>query len=338
MNAVSVSIVTPTHNREQLLKDMLVKLTQQTYPRDKFEVVIVIDGGTDGTPEMLESLSLPFTLRTIRQQQSGPSVARNRGAQEADGDILIFLDDDLLPVPGLIHEHLRVHDLDARAVVLGRFLAARGEKKGGWNVWEERILDRHYRRLETGKRTPAGRRLYSGNFSIGKDLFLDAGGFDATLKRGEDVELGLRLESRGLRFHFNPAAAAVHRGYRSFASWCISAYMYGRCDVELSQVRGHDDVLPQALSWFYKLPATTRWMIDLAVGRTRLRAAMIAALKTASGGLNGMGYHSLAHYGYGGIYKLQYWQGVADALGGREAFEESTRAVARSKVAAGAAE
>jgi glycosyltransferase involved in cell wall biosynthesis len=316
---------------------MLEKLAEQTYPLDKFEVVVVVDGGTDGTPQMLESLSLPFTLRVIRQEQSGPSVARNRGAQEAAGDLVIFLDDDLLPVPGLVREHVKVHEQDAQAVVLGRFLGAKGEKKGGWNVWEEQILDKHYRRLQTGKRAPAGRRLYSGNFSVPRGLFLAAGGFDVTLKRGEDVELGLRLERHGLRFHFNPDAAAVHRGFRSFTSWCNSAYMYGRCDVELTQVRGHSDVLPQALSWFYKLPAATQWVVRLSVGRPALRAAMIWMLKTVSGGLNALGMHRLSHYGYGGIYKLQYWEGITDALGGRAAFEEQTRRAAREDVAVGAA-
>ncbi len=329
MKAPHVSIVTPTHNRERLLKEMLEKLAEQTYPADMFEVLVVVDGGTDGTPEMLASLSLPYRLRVIRQEQSGPSVARNRGAREALGEVLIFLDDDLLPIPELVREHLKAHDEDAQAVVLGRFLAAKGEKKGGWNVWEEQVLDKHYQRLETGKRTPAGRRLYSGNFSVRKDLFLGAGGFDATLKRGEDVELGLRLERHGLRFHFNPAAAAVHRGFRSFVSWCNSAYMYGRCDVELTHIQGHRDVLPQALSWFHKLSAPTRWVIHLTVGRGRLRASAIWALKATAGVLNACGLHRFSHYGYGAIYKLQYWQGVTDALGGREAFEERTRQAAR---------
>lgn len=321
MSTPELSIVIPTHDRSDLLKEMLLTLAQQTYPARDFEVLVVLDGCTDGSQQMLEGLETSYALRILSQQQSGPSAARNRGAMAAHGRVLLFMDDDLLPLPHFLQEHMRYHALDTQALVLGRLLPTKGGRKKGWHLWEERVFEKHYRAMREGRRPPAGRRLYSGNFSLGREHFLKVFGFDERLKRGEDIELGFRLERAGLHFSFNPEAAAIHRGHRSFPSWCNSAYLYGRSDVQLARDRGHPQALSEVLRWYHRQPAVARLAVRICQSRGLLRHAAIIGLRNAAGILSMLKLRRAAHACYSGIFKLQYWQGVADEMGSRAAFQ-----------------
>ena len=323
MTTPLVSIVIPTHDRKDLLLEMLEWLGHQEFSPKDLEVIVVLDGCTDNTLAALKEAHTPYALCAAPQAQAGPSAARNNGARLAKGDVLVFMDDDLLPMPMFLERHIQFHRQDERALVLGRFLPERHARKQGWHIWEEQIFAKHYRYMEAGKRPPAGRRLYSGNFSLRREQFLAAGGFDERLKRGEDVELGFRLEKAGLRFYFSPEAAAIHRGYRSFESWCNSAYLYGRTDVQLARERGHQQVLPEIRGWYRRLHPAMRRVVGATLGHATLHKQTLAGLRAAGGVLTTLHGHKAAHYTYSGIYKLQYWRGVADELGGREAFREN---------------
>ena len=89
-----VSVIIPTYNRMDSLLLTLESLSQQTYPADRFEVIVVDDGGTDGTGEIAQA-AYPFKLLYCRQTNQGSAAARNHGAQESCGDILMFIDDDM---------------------------------------------------------------------------------------------------------------------------------------------------------------------------------------------------------------------------------------------------
>src|SRR5579859_3487825 len=104
-----VSIVTPTYNRRTSLDRLLGALGKQTYPADRFELVVVDDGSLDGSVEYLRSLRLPFRLRVFEQAHAGPAAARNLGVARAEGRLVLFLDDDVLPLPELIAEHVQTH-------------------------------------------------------------------------------------------------------------------------------------------------------------------------------------------------------------------------------------
>ena len=335
MGAIEVSVVIPTYNRSGILRDMLEALSRQTLPPASFKVLVVVDGSTDGTWEMLRALEMPYRLRLLYQENaglgsgvfsSGVSVARNRGADLAEGRVVLFLDDDLLPVPELLDEHAQVHRKDKHAVVLGRLLPTdKSASKRGWNLWEERILEKHYRLMASGERPPAGWRLYSSNFSVSLELFRQLDGFDLAMGhiRGEDVELGFRLEDAGARFYFAPAAAAVHRGYRSFPSWCNSAYILGVRDVVLAKEKGHPQLLQRISGSYRRKPVAVQWAVACSVGRRRVQDALVHATKAGAGALSWLGFRRLAHMGYSVIFNLCYWHGVSDELGGRHSFRRS---------------
>src|SRR5215813_8372071 len=104
---VELSVVIPTYNRAESLRRCLLALGQQTQSAADFEVIVVVDGSSDGTCAMLERLSTPYQLVVIEQQPNqGAAVARNRGAERASGKYCLFLDDDIVAGPALIAEHL----------------------------------------------------------------------------------------------------------------------------------------------------------------------------------------------------------------------------------------
>ena len=92
-----LSVVTATYNRKDTLKMSLEHLSRQTLPADDFEMVVVDDGSSDGTGEMIRTLQyeLPFTLRYFHQRNQGPGAANNRGAREARADLINFIADDI---------------------------------------------------------------------------------------------------------------------------------------------------------------------------------------------------------------------------------------------------
>src|SRR5258706_1541265 len=97
-----VSVVIPTRNRAHLLVTCLESLSQQRYPADRFEIIVVDDGSLDATPEIVDRVAarpLP-AVRYLPQAQGGVNVARNAGIAAARGDPICFLDDDEDAPPG----------------------------------------------------------------------------------------------------------------------------------------------------------------------------------------------------------------------------------------------
>lgn len=320
--SVKLSVVIPTHNRKALLQGMLQALSKQSFPTQEFETIVVVDGSSDATQEMLQGLQTPYSLRYLNQPQSGVAAARNHGAREAQGRLLVFLDDDLIPHPRLLEEHVRMQSQVPPGVMLGRLYPPATGKRRGWNTWEERVYEKHFAALKSGDRPPSGRRLYSGNFSIPRESFIKCGGFDESLERGEDVELGFRLEKAGVPFYYNPEASVIHLGRRSFASWCNSSYLYGRTDVLLAVKSGHINVLPEVFSWYHRKQRMIRWMIGLCLDRRKTRSALLQALRAGSEVVNALRLAGVAHGGYSTIFNLNYWQGVSDELGGKPIFKQ----------------
>src|SRR5215216_6112184 len=114
----TVSVIIPTFNRKDLLRETLNSLAQQTNPSDFFEVIIVDDGSTDGT-RAIAAEAYPFTLRYFRQSNQGDAAARNLGAQQSQADILVFLDDDIVVEAGYLTHLIQAHGTGQNKIVIG---------------------------------------------------------------------------------------------------------------------------------------------------------------------------------------------------------------------------
>ena len=226
----AVSVVIPTYNRAARLRRVLAALVSQTYPRSCYEIVVVSDGSTDGTDEMLREQP-PTEVAFAAQSNAGPAAARNRGVEMASGTLLLFIDDDVIATPSLVERHVERHREGGEGqVVIGPMATPPDVELSPWVQWEQTMLYRQYRAMVQGVYDPTPRQFYTGNASVARDAVVAAGGFDTRFRRAEDIELAYRLEEAGLRFTFDPHAVGHHHAERSFASWLQNAYDYGMCD------------------------------------------------------------------------------------------------------------
>jgi glycosyltransferase involved in cell wall biosynthesis/peptidoglycan/xylan/chitin deacetylase (PgdA/CDA1 family) len=211
-----LSIVIATFNRANDLRRCLDAIASQTAPPGTFEVVVVDDGSTDGTGEMLAGYTAPFRLRVERQPNRGQPAALNRGAAAAQGVHCLFLDDDIVADPELVDEHLRAQRDTGGVLALGKLRLCLVRGGGGLARYFAAWWESHYRRFDEGSREPDFWASYSGNLSAPTSAIRTAGGFDEALTRSFDVELAYRLERGGLRMIYLPRAGAEQRYSKGF--------------------------------------------------------------------------------------------------------------------------
>ncbi|MCX6054728.1 MAG: glycosyltransferase [Chloroflexi bacterium] len=326
MNKPNLSIIIPTYNRRLRLQRVLEALQNQSVPLEQFEVIVISDGSIDGTNEYLEeiqarpSLEQPLQLSAIFQANQGVAVARNQGIKKARADLILFLDDDVIPSPDLVKAHLSFEPRDK--IVLGPMLTPRDIKLASWVLWEQRMLEKQYQAMLAGHWEPTARQFYTGNTSLYKKYLLKSGGFDPSFRRAEDVELAYRLSQMGCSFVFYPEAEAYHYADRSFLSWNNSAYSYGKNDVIMTRKKGQNWLLPTILREYFERNWIIRLLVRLCLSRPILFIPVTSLLtKFASLG-DKLGIEKISRYAYSGVFNLRFYQGIADELGSRKLFWE----------------
>jgi GT2 family glycosyltransferase len=311
-----VSIVVATYNRCAGLANLLHALAQQTFRADQIEVIVVDDGSTDGTPALLRTIRVPYALRAISQANGGPAVARNNGVQQARAGLILFLDDDVVPGPGLIEAHVAAHGTAADRVVTGPMLAPPKEwPQPAWDRWDAAQLMKQYEAMLAGIFPATQRQFFTANASLQRWMFLAAGGFDPVFRRAEDMELAWRMSAHGARFLFAPHATVVHYAARPFASWRNNAYQYGRFDVVMSREKAIPAVELACREFHHRRPVN-RWLARLCTGRHRLGGAIVLGLAGIVHVATRLGADRAAALALSSIFNVQYWQGFSDELGG----------------------
>jgi len=247
MSDLWISVIIPTYNRCDSLRVTLDALGRQTMPTAGFEVLVVSDGSTDGTDVMLAEYakSAPYRLIPLTQSNAGPAAARNRGIEAASGELIVLLDDDVEPSTNFLEAHAARHargDAEDRLALFGPMLRDPRRREPSWIRWEHAMLRKQYDLWESGACTSAeAHNFYSGNASFRREWALAVGGFDVNLKRGEDVDIGLRMQRGcGVRFEYDPRPVGIHRPVRSFTNWLSVAEAYGRLDV-VNAIDGHGE-------------------------------------------------------------------------------------------------
>jgi GT2 family glycosyltransferase len=321
-----ISVVIPTYNRLDSLKRVLDALEGQVYPLEKFEVVVVSDGSADGTHEYLRNIRTPYRLKPLVQTNQGPAAARNYGVAKATGELILFIDDDVVPDPHLIREHVRLHNRQAEdVVVIGTMLTPPDAKLAPWVRWSQDRLAEQYQAMVTGQWQPTARQFYTGNTSLPRHLMIESGGFDPVFLRAEDVELAYRLADRGTRFLFNPQAKGFHYEERTFASWLSIPYAYGRYDVVFAVQKGQTWLLEQALREYHHRHLFTRGIVWLGLDRPRLSQAIIGVMKFLVDAGDRLHLAALVRLACSSMFNLRLYQGMADELGGRQLFFNGMR-------------
>lgn len=311
-----VSIVMPTHNRCSLLEKALGRLAAQTVDMSRAEVVVVLDGCTDGTQDMLRARDWPFDLRVIVQEQKGPGASRNAGARVARSPVIVFIDDDIMAAPDLVEGHLRAHQDTETAVAVGRLAPDPSPKVPGWWRWLEWQLHKQYVAIQTGERPTDGRSLYSGNFSVKREAFMRVGGFDEGLRHSEDIELGLRLEQDGATFRLLGDACGEHWGYTTYESWLEMAAKYGRWDGALAVNPQYPFAWDRLFEAYRRRSPLLRRCAKVVLDHPTRFGVLVRLMRAITLVAHALHIRVLERSLYAGIYDLTYWQGVCDEWGG----------------------
>lgn len=224
----TLSVIVPTFNRSSVLRLCLEALGRQTAPPGSFDVVVADDGSTDDTERTVRSMTSasPFELRYFRQENAGPSRARNRAVGESQAPLVLFVNDDTIAEPGMVEHHLSAHAEEPApgVAVLGRITLSPEVER---NLFTDLHLDASFDAFE-GRAELDWRGFVTCNLSLKRDFLLEEGLFQEGLFPHEDLELGERLSHRGLRVLYRPGAKAHHHHALDAEAFLRSARKDGR--------------------------------------------------------------------------------------------------------------
>ncbi|MEB3330570.1 MAG: glycosyltransferase [Candidatus Sericytochromatia bacterium] len=199
--APMLSVVIATYNRGPILEQCLRALLTQTLSAEAYELVIVDDGSTDDTPERVARLRTAVPAWTYhRQPNGGRSRARNVGVALAQGEIIVFIDSDMVVVPTFLADHLALHRRAGERPVYVQGLAVDTDDFA------------HPTETPVGPLDVSAACFATNNVSVPRACLLAVGGFDeGFVEYGwEDLELGLRLRAHGVGIVRSRAARGFH--------------------------------------------------------------------------------------------------------------------------------
>ncbi len=290
-HGLRISVIIPAYNDASNLRDALGRLTDQTLTPDQYEIIVVDDGSTDTTLDVVGAANAgPVRVRVVRfDANRGRSAARNAGIRASGAPLVVFVDSDILVRREFLQHHLAMHEAAAQPV-LGRGPVI--------------LIPTH----DVPPRDPIARMspafLDTANASIQRQVLIDVGMFDEGFRvyGWEDFDLGLRLEARGVRRVFDAGAIAYH------------VQPVPAVDALPRHLAKEEERARTALYLLRKHPGRqTRWLIQ----DTRLQRAVhfvlggagLLTLRNAprlAGWLQSRGYYTLANIVIRGVLNRHY--------------------------------
>lgn len=330
-----IALAVASHRRPDALAILLRSLERQTLSRSRYEVAVVVDGRDDLAAAYARVLEharderrLPLAF-VFQDRNRGPAAARDRAIRALTRAPLVCVsDDDMELAPGYLAAHLTALERGGEGtVVIGNVVPEEGwQRQPLYEAVRTHAMLVLHKGLREGTRRAQGAVLVTQNISFWRSNYQQVGGFDLSLRLGEDTELGWRLERDGARFVFEPEASAIHRSrVGSYEAWLERQFQYGRNAVYIHTKLGGD---PRShplrnLVNGNRLKAAAVRSLCWSNGFGR---AGIAALHGAGGLLQRVGLHAPAVATHKAIVALAFHLGVKDALGSWTAVRASGRA------------
>jgi glycosyltransferase involved in cell wall biosynthesis len=325
----AIALVVATYNRAKPLEFLLECLTRQTIARPEWEIVVAVDGSTDDTEAVLERWvkggKLP--LQYLVQRNAGQSVARNNAVQRTTASHVIIIDDDMEVCPSFVADHLASSKtVPGKTVVIGKVVPEpQFMKKPLYAAVGEHHLQLLHTRIERGEQEVTATAFVTQNVSFPRALYLEVGGFDASLRLDEDRELGIRLERAGATFAFCANAWAIHHSnIGSYDKWFQRQYEYGKYAVQIWHKHG-DSVHLHPLRNFVNGSRLNRALVNLVCPHDGRSELATTALKRIGDVLQRLEILSPAVFTHKAIQAVRYHQGVRDAFGSWPALRDRER-------------
>lgn len=254
MSSIKISVVIATCNRVHLLKNCIRSLEQQSLDKDLFEVIVVNDGSTDSTKQLLEDFKKKtrINFNYINQENRGVSSARNTGIDNARGDYVAFTDDDCIVPEGWLAKMYQLFNMVGGNVAgIGGPLDCVTRQQDSYIANFIQFVDEfnyipvlkkyfiwyvHTSRLKGTEQVPY---LRTSNAIFRKKCLKEIEGFDVNFKRpgGEDPDLCYRLLNKGYRFHFDKDLVVLHNSRERFTEYFKSLRNYIKGEVRKSRKR-----------------------------------------------------------------------------------------------------
>ena len=228
-----ISVVIPTYQRRDSLLRALASLRTQTLPADDYEVIVAVDGSTDGTAEAVRDFAAPYALSALEGPNRGRAAACNSSIRAARGTIVVLLDDDMEAAPGFLAAHSHAHEgAVERAVVGAAPIVVSPDSPPFVRYMANGFRSRLERLAQPGYRLRF-RDVYTGNFSARRNVLLAVGGFDDAFRiyGHEDYELALRLQKTGVELTYCADASAHQHYEKTFAAFARDGIARGRTAV-----------------------------------------------------------------------------------------------------------
>lgn len=228
-----ISVIIPTYNRSALLQQTVDTFLSQTYPRDRWEIILVDNNSTDDTSVMLTRMAEGDSrVRALSEPRRGAHFGRNSGALAARGSVLYFTDDDMLADPELLDRILVGFEADSKvASVTGKVLPRWDTEPPVWVLEHCRnallSLNDLGEALIVSDEDPG---VFSCHQAVLREVFLEAGGFNpdtnAEMFTG-DNETGLNIKIKKLGYRFAYVGTSVTH-HMIPASRMTQEYLNGR--------------------------------------------------------------------------------------------------------------
>ena len=198
-----ISVVIPAYNSEKTIDSTIKALLKQNYPKNKYEIIVVDDGSTDKTVDVVSK----FPVKLIKLKHKGPANARNVGAKRSKGNIILFTDADCVPDKNWIKNMTEPFKDPQIVGVSGTYKTLNSDKLMARFVGYE--IEYRHEKMKKQKYID-----FIGTFSAGyrRNIFLKFKGFDTRFKTssGEDPELSYRIAKSGLKMVFQKKAFVRH--------------------------------------------------------------------------------------------------------------------------------
>jgi glycosyltransferase involved in cell wall biosynthesis len=236
------SVIVPTYNRHQSLDRCLAALSAQEIGRDRFEVIVVNDGGAVSPRDVVDRHRAYLDVRLLEQPNAGPATARNAGAAAARGDYLVFTDDDCLPEPRWLATLGASVDRHPGHAVGG---SVDNALVGGiYSIASQQLIDFLYHYYNAPRAD--GRFFITSNLAFPVARFRELGGFDVTfpLAAAEDRDLVDRWREQGGAIVYEDRAVVRHAHALTLRSFCRQHLNYGRGAFHLHRARALRGVAP----------------------------------------------------------------------------------------------
>jgi glycosyltransferase involved in cell wall biosynthesis len=239
------SVVIPTHQRREALRRALLALSEQTAAAASYEVIVSVDGSTDGSEAMVAGFESPYDLRLTAGPNRGRAAACNAAIELARGEVLIVLDDDMQPAPELVERHLANHPAGSRLCVMGAVPIELDAASPHAARYARDKFNVHLAELAREGHRFVPRDFFSGNASLRTEEMRAIGGFSEsfTAYGNEDIDLSLRLQANGVELSYDPLALARQEYDKDLAALAHDTTAKGRTTVQLAG--DHPEVFAQ---------------------------------------------------------------------------------------------